>query len=238
MAEKGKKVGEVSSVLRWTDSHGHNVQVNISVDGAGVECGEEYIAVIELYQGPDGMESVAEFEVTIHSNDKRITLPKDVIQSSDALVPGRSIKISFYGVIEDKDITSQDQSQENYGISDSAEVLGRATPNKDPSSSDGLDSTLYHSAVGQYLEQNGESMLKFRNIASGKETLGTSYAGYVDKESRFSFPKTVRDEIDVSEGDLIEIIKPAQADSDDEDKIDEIHRMVSEMYEAYLEVND
>jgi len=60
---------------------------------------------------------------------------------------------------------------------------------------------------------------------------------------RFNFPSDVREEIDAKPGDLIEVIgvgatENAEKDLSQEEMIVQTHRMVREMYAAYIENKD
>jgi len=241
MAEKGKKIGMASNVVfRYSDTSETNVVHKVNISGSRVEGGKEYFVEVYKNQGQNGQSMIAEFKSKISKGGNHVSIPKSVVLSTDQIQPGRTVNIYFFEVDE-----PNTQEKKVGGLEDSAEVLDRATPNLDSSSSTKLDSRITSTKAVQHVKKRGgECEVKFRNTRTGEETISATHAGYDGHGNKIHFPVSAQKKIGADIDDLIEIIRVDKENQNNilgakqNEKIEEIHDMVSEMYDAYLSAKD
>jgi len=232
MQPKGDKIGEKSVTLkRYRNSNNsQNVRQQINISGSGVDCGQELF--VEAYESHGSTGWAGSWKARVYDSKCRITFPKDKIESSD-LLPGDTIAFEFYEI-------------DNEQISDSTDIIDRTSAPKDKDNQDNLQSHLNSKKVCKHIqEQNGLSQLKLRNVKNGKSSIyfAKMISNSQNNTYRFNFPSDVREEIDAKPGDLIEVIgvgatENAEKDLSQEEMIVQTHRMVREMYAAYIENKD
>jgi len=240
--KKGEKaVVKADYALRYTDSNDHGVVQSISLpESDSLVPKDEYI--VEMYNdcGRNGKEKITEFTATLGGNGRSVTLPTDVITSNEDVRPGQTVFLVVYEVKQTK------SDKESISISDSDTIIDRVTVRKDKTSKDNCDSSVYSMPVSEYLTEHGPTRVKFRNVRTSKEAVAKSHANYSTNKGRVQFPSKARKKMDTKPGDLIEIIKvkseggksDSGADSDMQTQIDEVHAMVQEMYDAYLDAQN
>lgn len=233
MQEKGKKIGELSYVLKRQESDGNvnNVNQQVRINDVDIPQKTPIVVKIDIHNNPE--DNGTTFEAKSYSGRCGFSIPRDVIRELD-LYPGHSVRL----VIFERKVS---KGNGEFDISDNANVIDRVSANNGGRNSVG--SRLYSQKAQEYINKNGgEAKLKFRDVRTGNEAVGISHTDYESRKHKhtINFPSQVREEIDVEIGDLIEIIVPGEAtDSDNkpsqDERIDEIHSMVSEMYDSYLE---
>jgi len=221
MSDKGQHVGSVETTLGISETQSHGVSNNISTQKAGVNPGESYIVELYSNHGPNGIEKIDEFEGKIANSQNRMTLKNDIVNSHDVIEPGRSIKLKFYEIDPVSDFT------------DNSKVIDRCSAILDTSNSDNISSSLASEKVHSWLDGQTKQ-LKFRNTRNQKEAVGRSSPNKT--RNGFTFAIDVREEIDANSGDLIEIISAEQEqDKEVDEMISEMHSMMMEMYNDYVE---
>lgn len=233
MPRKGKRIGSVKHTLGLAESKEHRVSAHVPVKSIDVSIGEEYYIELAAVRGQSGDDYIDSFTANV-DKQSRFCIPKPVIESNDKIEPGRTIRASLFESVEE---------EEPAELADDAKVLDRVEPVADSSQSDGLHSGLHSATVWDHL-QEGNSKLKFRNTRTQKEAIGEAqpYEAKNERGYRFSFPYHVRQQIEAESGDLIEVIAVSQQeatttveDKDVEELIREMHSMMMEMYNTYLE---
>jgi len=228
MSQKGQKVGEVDYVFRRSTSNSTGVVTTLNVTGLEVEADTPYIVEIHQHKGRNGRELLATAEVRTSKKGNQITVPQAVVKETDAIKPGVPAILKLFELVEE---------EPDVGVSDSASVLGRHDVSSDPTCEDNCDARLYSERAKEYLEQAGGSAeLTFRNLRNQQETTQVTHCNYATSGNAISFKKRIRKDIDAQPGDLIEIIKPSDPqDKDVEELIREMHGMMMEMYNEWME---
>jgi len=181
-------------------------------------------------RGQKGIEHVTEFTAQTSNGKGRIHIPKSVVEGHDIIEPGRTIQATVF------EVNKSDQD-----FVDNSKVLDRATVVEDTSISDDCDARLKAHTAYEYLDDK-EKLLKFRNVDKNQEVTAMSNQNVPDGD--ISFTIGTRKAINASPGDLIEVIAPAEKEggtSDDhnrDEQIDEMHEMISEMYESYIQAKN
>jgi len=235
MTAKGELLGRVKHRLGRAESNEHNVSTVVYLtDIDGIEAKKECLFTISV-PDVDSITETAEVVSRIHSNGHSFTVPKRVVDDL-GLKPGHAVEVKVYEYDRDKSKPSKNSDE-------TGETLDIVNAISDPSMSDGVGSRLWSQDVCEYLG-NEEKELILKNRENGKKTRIVSKR--LSRENRFSFPKSARDAIAVTEDSTIEVISPSENKSEqaavtdgygskqNDDRVDEIHEMVSEMYEAYL----
>jgi hypothetical protein len=219
-------------VFRHTDRADHNVVTTITVGELDLDGGETYLVEIQNSGGRGGNETIVTAEMNVSEDGQSLTIPYEVVRDSNKIVPGQTVNIKVYERVE---VPEQ--------ISDSADILGRAEVVGDPSVRDNCDARLTCESASEYLG-NDRKTIRFRNVRTKEEYEVETHSNYDKKTNAVSFPIIVREAISAEPADLIELIKPAQAASESEDAaedkdveelIREMHGMMMEMYNDYLE---
>jgi len=219
-------------VFRHTDRVDHNVVTTVTVGDLDLDGGETYIGEIVNNGGRGGNETIATAEMNVSGDGNSLTIPYEVVRNSDKIVPGQTVNIKVFERVE---VPEQ--------ISDSADILGRAEVVADPSVRDNCDARLTCEVASEYLGDKRKT-LRFRNTRTHEESEAETHSDYDKKTNAVSFPIELRERISAQPNDLIEIIKPAQSegadetnaeDKDVEELIREMHSMMMEMYNDYLE---
>jgi hypothetical protein len=219
MAQKGTKIGEKTVTLkRDEDSHNRqNVYHRIYLDGTGVDKSQD------IFVNASCGEWSSEWECSVYDTELAITLPKRKIEKGK-LRPGESVKFEIYEVQE-------------FDLVESDSVIGRANAQK--SGGGDVSCRLNSKDVYNYIEsRGGNAKIECENLRTQKITTyrSKSHSNKENGNYRFSFPKAVRNELDTQPDDLIEIRSiDKEKKLDNDEKIEEIHSMVCEMYDAYLE---
>jgi len=204
-------------------------KVNLHNEGVGV--GET--VVIELHNSGRSapLDSPVEFVTDIHKTSESLNIPKSVIDEQN-LLAGQTVDVYVFEAI--KKSSEDEQTNFNDGVSEWS-IVGSAPAISDPDNSDGLDSKLNARGLSNTL--NGPTVVKFRNIKNGKESIGETKP--ISKD-RISFPAQSRKDIEASTGDRIQILRKGQkenngkaiADGDESAMLREIYRMLSEIHDA------
>jgi len=229
--EKGAKVDDMNGyVIRHGNSNKYNVVTSVSVSSLELSPSTEYIVEVMNERGPSGASNVGTFKAKTSANGENITIPTSFIEEHDEILPGQTVNLEFYERLPPQD--------EAVGISDNSRILGRSEVVADPSVSDGCDARLTCEKASKAISSGGET-LKFRNTRTQMEIVSQTHADFAAEKNHISFPQEIRRSIEARPGDLIEIIRPeprgVNGDREQEELIRETHRMVSEMYEAYLQ---
>jgi len=233
MVEKGTYLGTMKNrVLRYSDAVDHNVVQTILVKDLELEPKEDYFVEMYTHGGQGSGEYITDFVATRHADKNQINIPKDVVTSNKAIQPGRTVDIKFYECVGEEDT-----------FGNSSQVLDRTQVIAASQKKDGCDSRLHSEDVARYLQENGPTALKFRNLRTSKECVAKSNSDYKGSSERFFFSKHARNMVDAAPGDLIEIIAEGCGVEDDVDAetgelIKEMHDMVSEMYDAYIDAKN
>jgi hypothetical protein len=231
----GDQVGRIDSyVLRYSQTSGEDVTQNIYVSELDLQANTKYALVVSRKNQSIDNARIGTTVVRTDKEAKNATLPISFIREHEEMRPGQNVSLTFY-----EHLPPQNQ---DFVISDDSSILGRSEVVADPSVSDGCDARLTCKNASKAIRSGGE-MLKFRNTRTQKEETVQSHADFESDKYQVSFPIEARRSIDAKPTDLIEIIRPAsnKIDNDKEqaELVRETHRMVSEMYEAYLQqVND
>jgi len=219
MAQKGMKIGEKTVTLkRDEDSHNRqNVYHRVYVDGTGVDKGQDIFVRASCGEWSSG------WECSVYNTEVAITLPKRKIEQGK-LRPGESVKFEIYEV-------------QDFELVESDSVIGRANAQKNGAGK--VSCRLNSKDVYKYIEsEGGNAKIECENLRTQKTTTyrSKSHSNKENGNYRFSFPKEVRNELDAQPDDLIEIRSiDDEKELEQDEKIDEIYSMVSEMYDAYLE---
>lgn len=226
-------IGYVQKTLSLAESNENNVSHRISINDLDVENDEFYYIEVFVPRGPEGEEFVCDFSG--ECQDNKISLPKPEIKKNDLLVPGRTIKLYVYETPNDE--TKSDDS----GIEAlEGKVLARTSAVLDKSCARNVHSSVFSKQAVKHIEEKDINKIKFRNLRTGKEAVCQPKIK-VDKDNgsyRIEFPQNVREELDTKPKDLLEIIDPSLGENNVEELIREMHGMMMEMYNDYLEQKD
>jgi len=227
MSQKGDRVGSITTTLGLAESKSHNISNTVNTTDTSAERGEKYIVEFTKKNGTKEVSGpICEFEVQIVNSQDRFTIPKRVIDANDEIVPGRTLKVDLYEVKKPKRQVLEDDSA----------VLDRITAESDRTNSDGVGSTLRSETVYKWLDDQFKQV-KFRNARTQKESVVEVSRNKT--RNGFTFPVDSRKEMDTKQGDLIEVITVEQdSEKNPEELIKEMHSMMMEMYNAYLEQDD
>jgi len=227
MAEiKGEKVESIKHTFARNDSDGVVTNISYSVD-RNIQPSTDYILDI-VNNGITHVDTseIEPFRITTHNTtNNTFNIPKRLIDKH-GIRPGHNVKINIYEPAVPADFVQD--------FTDDASVIGRTEVIADSDNRDGCACRLQNKAAYEYLG-SGEKRLKFRNVEKAKETTGAASQHKV--ANRFSFPISVRKDIDAEPGDLIELIKPKDESVEKlghNEKTDEIYEMISELYEAHI----
>jgi hypothetical protein len=225
MVDKGKKLAEFQHVLRRKENSYNENKVNPQVRIPDVDIPAQQQLVVDVKK--DGQEVNGTFEAKRYTAEPGFTIPVESIRELD-LHPGESLTFALH----EKNV---ERKTDNIEISDDSRIIDRVSARADPNKSDGMDSRMSSRKVVSYLEQHGGSaQLKFRNVRTKKETTAQTHCQYKDGKFEFHFPIKAREAIDASSDDLIEIINPEATNQIEDNKLNEMYDMISEMYDAYL----
>jgi hypothetical protein len=230
MARKLGRVGVASNVVfRYSESNGLGVVKCINIEDADAEGDTRYMVELIKNNGPNKSQKIAEFVGKTRDSGNHMTVPAAVIRNTEDIKPGRTVNVYLYEMVEEDSVE----------LSDSSEVLARTEFIKRSSAS------FYNRAVSDYLEKENADKIKVRNTKNGKEVVAKTHTDYEQEndKNRFRFPPSAYDELDASPGDLAEIMPVEESDESvtelsQKEEIQEIHDMVSEMYDAYLSTKD
>jgi len=222
---KQDKIGEFEYVLRYHDNayNSQNVQCQIRKRDLNLD---EHKSIDVTVSDANGEHKIADYRTDTYGNGSGFTLPTNIIESNE-LVPGQKVKISLY---EYEDTTDTDETEDEFV--DDGYVLDRVEAVSDSSATDNVDSRLRSEKVHRYLGGLSKEFA-FKNVQTGKTATATVSPN--NERNTFTFPHQVREAIEVSPDDLIEIRLP-ESENDElstSEKIDEIHEMISELYDAY-----
>jgi hypothetical protein len=230
MSESKQPVHIVENyVFRKSESTPHGIVNIVSIGDSLLEPGESYKAELILQQGPNGIEKIASFEVNVDNGGSVISIPKETIETTEMIEPGRTVNIKIF----------PNPKWDPNDFSDSSGVIARVETAK--GKYDGTpDCRMYSAKVSKYLNSSKSNKLKFRNVRTNESAIAESHADYSSGENAFFFPIDAREKVSASPNDLIEIIEveetePISEGKDVERLIREMHSMMMEMYNDYLE---
>ena len=227
-----KKVGEKVASIRHTfgrnSNSDHTTAQNVSVGSKDeIERGAEYFVDLANSGRTEVDFSVIDpFLVKIHSSQTSFSIPRKIIERN-GILPGHSVLVNIHEVNE---VKNGDEI-----FVDSSKIVGRTEVVSDCTNSDGCHSSLENKTVYNHIGEGGAGVV-FRNLRNGKEEFGFTSQ---NSDGRFSFPISVRKQIEAEPGDLIEIVETNEENEqsfdvlESNEKIDEMYEMVSELYEAY-----
>jgi bifunctional DNA-binding transcriptional regulator/antitoxin component of YhaV-PrlF toxin-antitoxin module len=226
MAQKGMEIGEKTVTLRrsTTVENSQNVYNMVKLKDFDVSNNEKIY--VEIFESHGGAGYGTSWVAKVYESQKRITLPKSVIENGN-LRPGDVVDFVFYRLGE-----QQDGKDEN--------VIDTCTAVVDKSKEDNVKHYLNSKKVCVYFNShNGYPTVELENKRNGKTTeFCPSNVESNENEGHyyFNFPKETRKSLETTPGDEIAVKKVDGRDTTyDNGKIEEIHSMVSEMYDAYLE---
>lgn len=230
MGEKtGERVESIKHTFGRNDSGEVVTNVSYSVD-CNIEPHTEYVIdIVDNGRTHVDTSKIEPFRVTTHGEtNNTFNIPKRIIDKH-GIRPGHNVKMNIFETIGVED----DEAASN------GYIIGRTTAVKG-SAQDGCSSSLSNKSASDYINKSG-TVVKFRNLETGKEALGESHSDLA--HNKIHFPGRVREKIDTSPQDLIEIIAIDEESKPDEEqspgeKIDELYEMVSELYEAYTAANN
>jgi len=239
MLEKGNKLAHKRYVFRKSESNKTGVVSTVSVSDLDLDPKTDYFVEISKDNGPNGKNMLTTMKTTTSSSANQINISTSVITDVEGIAPGVSAGLTFYEVVSTKN--TDNDTNDNTDLAN--RLLGVANVAVDNTASDGCDSRLHCQAASRYLDNQGkEGLLKFRNKRNNKETVAESHSNYQSNKNCVHTSIDVRQNIDTEPGDEIELFRidggEDIADTRTAERIEEMHEMVSEMYEAYLEVND
>lgn len=228
----GDNVGCIDNyVFRYSESSDEGVSKIIHVNDLDLEAKTEYILRVSS-ENPHAEEAlIGTTTVRTDKEAKNVTLPISFVREHDRIRAGQMVSLNLY---EKRPLANEDLK-----ISDSSTVLGRSEVVADPTVSDGCDARLTCKRAAEEIPKGGE-MLKFRNTRTQTEKIVQSHSDFKSDKYQISFPMDAREAIGAQPNDLVEIIRPAEGETDVEQRsqkeiVEETHRMVSEMYESYLQ---
>lgn len=232
MKVKSDFIGSTEIVTRYAESQTRNVNNQMPVSDLDVSLGQEVFVELYIVTNAES-ESIAEYDTSVYSSGPRITLPRDVVKENN-LRPGMKLRVMLWDFENKKSTTSNNREGEQDKIRLDTDTVG-----SDESNEDGLSSRLRSEAVCSYLDKDIKKPLIYKNLSNGQQEEETVTQNKT-RES-FTFASHVRESLQVSEGDEIELLKPTNHDEqtelvkseDTDEKVAEIHEMVSELYEAY-----
>lgn len=235
---KGELVAKNSRyVLRRSSADNSQVVNQLYIGANTVEPQTEYWVVIKgSYDG----EIITEYTKKSDKAGEQFNLPQEEIDSCQRIRPGEMVDICVYDVTHVNPNTRAKQSElEDVSDKKSTNLLGSSRALTNESSPDNVQARLKSTAAKEYLDSmGGEATLIFRNTRTGMEATGTSHSNYTRPTDYVHFPQTTRKMINTSPDDIIDILCPEQSDEEDaelnEEKIEEMHDMISEMYDAYI----
>jgi len=211
--ESAHNENNVATNLRFSELHDHYGET-VAVEVAKAKAG--------------GFESFLNYETDVYSSEPGITLPTHIVDDYD-MYPGEKYR---FKVTESK----SDKAEKEEEFVDDITVIDRVEPKTDVNREDGISNSVWSKKTHDYLKDN--DTVVYENLRTGDKAIVTP-SRYSDRPE-VSFVKEVRNKLNVEIDDTIEIrgqIDEEETESD-EDKIDEIHDMVSELYDAYQNNND
>lgn len=235
MVDKGENVGTRQGYVLRRSSNGGIVST-ITVNGLELEPETQYVAVLERQNGPNPTTEIAEFHTKTDKKAKAINIPKNEVDENQELKPGISVNVKMYETLSPDELAERENNQTVQNISGS-KVISRVEAVADESNSDGIHSILRSAPAAKYISENEITRVKFRNLDKNEEAFGITHTDY-STNGKIAFPHRVRKLIDVEPGDLIELVDVDGNNTRLENKVEEIHDMVSEMYTAYLNNKD
>jgi hypothetical protein len=232
---QGDKIGEFNHVLKRQEREGNvnNVNQQIRTSEVHVSSNKRILVELRVMNSSDEI-TTTQFTAQTYSSRTGFTIPREVIREL-SLQPGHSLKFILFEVFK-KD------AQTNFVISDNDEILDRAPANN--GGEEKVDTRLFSESARKYLDEHGgEARLRFRNIRTGEESVTLSHTRYTSDTNPIYFSKKARKQTGTQIGDLIEIeavdqssIEPSALSTDE--KLDEIHTMLSDLCEVMLPSNE
>jgi hypothetical protein len=229
MAEKGNQIASFDAVLRYHEGAHNENNVYTQLQPDAELPSKEPVLVSLTRTTNDGVMHICDYETKTYTDGTGFTLKTAIINEHD-INPGQRIHVEVYEAV-------QEQTSANGGgtiLEDDAGVIDRPPAISAPSNSDGVDSRLTSEAVYDFLD--GDKMyLPIKNCRTGNTTEALFKQNNNDHE--ISFRMQDRRAVDAQPGDLIQISKPTVKENSTEatleQKVDELHEMVSELHAAY-----
>lgn len=239
MVEKGELIGTKKNyVFRYTDKTKTNVVSSVSASGVDLPPGGKCLLEVHTLGGPSGTELVLDEVVNVSEDGNAFTLTSKIIKNTPEIQPGRTCHLRFYEIEENYSERSHTTVEEAYD--DVAEVL------PDAGIDDGCYVNLESEVIANRMEGSETRKVRFVNKRTGKSTIAETHSDYV-KSGRVYFPVGARKDIGASSGDEIGIVDLGEAGESDhgskpttdlDEKVNEIHAMVEELYGAYSEAKN
>jgi len=226
MAQKGMKIGEKTVTLRRSTTVENSQNVYNMVKLADFDVSNNERIYVEVFESHGGTGYATYWIAKVYDTQKRITLPKSVIENGN-LLPGDVVNFVFYRLDEQQDAKSED-------------AIDTCTAVVDKSNEDNVKHYLNSKKACRYFNSfDGYCTVELENKRNGKSTeFCPSNVESNEKEGHyyFNFPTEIRSTLETTPGDEIAVKKVENKRTNNNDmKIEEIHSMVSEMYDAYLE---
>jgi hypothetical protein len=218
----GEKVGSVQRTLALAESQPCDLSRNLNIGSINLQHGTTYIFEIEIHQGKNGKETLTKFATQPHEEGNSISIPLKVVKNHEELQPGRTIRLTAYKQNNVKNEIEQT------GSSTTVLSVVKSDSSEKGKNSDGIKSGLPLGSQKKLLPDS-EFFAQFRNLRN--DEVDTELTEVWESKDWLSFPKPVRENLDVEIGDEIEIV--VIDESDNQQRIEEIYEMVSELYEAY-----
>jgi len=224
-------------VLRRSSSDNCDVVNQLYIGANALEPETEYVVVIRAAYDD---EIITEYIKESGKAGEQFNLPKKEMDTCSRIRPGETIDILVYEFDRTHTEKQPEQSQlQDAGGDSSSQSLGSAIARKNENAPDSVNSRLHSTAAKEYLDSvGGQGAIVFSNRRTGIEVTDVSHSNYTRPTDYIHFPYDVREIIDASADDIIDLRRPDSSyeetvESNDE-MIEEMYQMVSEMYDAYL----
>lgn len=224
-------------VLRRSSSDNSDIVNQLYIGANTLEPETEYLVVI---RGAYDDKIITEYIKESDKAGEQFNLPKKEIDTCQRIRPGETVDILVYELERVGTDAQPEQSElEDVKSEEPSKSLGSSRALKNENSPDDVQARLKSTGAKEYLDSlGGQGALVFRNTRTGMEATGVSHSNYTRPTDYVHFPQVIRKMIDASVDDIIALRRPEPSDEDgmksNEQKIEEIHDMVSEMYGAYL----
>ena len=235
--EVGEKVASFTHTFGRTESKVNDVTQTISVASVdGIEENTEYF----LKLNPRGKGEIDETQLSTeliktHNTKKAFCVPTNLIRDA-GILPGHTVTIYLFEAVSNK--PQLDHVEEKTEVEHDASSDGWIMMDRCPvrHSNRNIDGYLESKRVYNHLKENGgRTWLMFVNEKNDNRYITDSEV-YDSDHNRFSFGKSVQETIKAEPRDTIQVYGITSTETRwalENEKIDEMYEMVSELYEAY-----
>lgn len=243
MAQSENCVSTIAHTFGRAESQKNNISQYVGASDCELESDKEYRFVIVGRGRVELDNEPLSFTRYGHNSSDSFTIPYKVIKRGN-IKPGHAVSISVYEMPEETAAEEEEKKE-------SERFLDLASACSDASRSDNVDSRIYSKVTARYLRNHGNDKIEYTNKRTGESTIRNAKADYAEN-SRISLPKDVRKEINIKPDDEIGLAIPEEVHEQKENEndgglerikemqeaIDEMHAMISELYDAYTEVKN